>query len=90
MDLWHILVLAVVRHTLGTNWDRLHDMANYHEQIRKIMGVHASAFMEDDRVEFGYQTILDNVYLLDETVLAEVNQLVVEAGHSLLKKRRSS
>ena len=89
MDLWHILVLAVVRHTLGTNWDRLHDMANYHEQIRKIMGVHASAFIEDDKVEFGYQTILDNVYLLDETVLAEVNQLVVEAGHLLLKKKEA-
>ena len=23
MDLWHILVLAVVRHTLSTNWERL-------------------------------------------------------------------
>ena len=24
MDLWHILVLAVVRHATGTNWDTLH------------------------------------------------------------------
>ena len=87
MDLWHILVLAVVRHTLSTNWDRLEDMANYHELIRKIMGVHATAFIEDDKIEFGYQTILDNVSLLDETLLAEVNQLIVEAGHSLLKKK---
>jgi IS5 family transposase len=23
MDLWHILVFAVVRNTLGTNWDRM-------------------------------------------------------------------
>src|SRR5215210_4694296 len=44
MDLWHILVLAVVRHTLSTNWDRLEDMANYHQLIRQIMGVHNSAF----------------------------------------------
>ena len=87
MDLWHILVLAVVRHTLSTNWDRLEDMANYHELIRKIMGVHATAFIEDDKIEFGYQTILDNVSLLDETLLAEVNQLIAEAGHSLLKKK---
>jgi IS5 family transposase len=28
MDLWHILVLAVVRHTLSTNWDRLEHLAN--------------------------------------------------------------
>jgi IS5 family transposase len=87
MDLWHILVLAVVRHTLSTNWDRLEDMANYHQLIRQIMGVHNSAFDEDDRIQFGYQTILDNVSLLDESLLTEVNQLVVEAGHSLLKKK---
>src|SRR5665647_3274574 len=58
MDLWHILVLAVVRHTLSTNWDRLEDMANYHELIRGVMGVHATAFIEEDKIEFGYQTIL--------------------------------
>ena len=87
MDLWHILVLAVVRHTLSTNWDRLEDNANHHELIRKIMGVHATAFLEGDKIEFGYQTILDNVSQLDESLLEEVNQLVVEAGHSLLKKK---
>jgi len=87
MDLWHILVLAVVRHALSTNWYRLEDMANYHELIRRVMGVHATAFIEDDKIEFGYQTILDNVSLLDETLLAQVNELVVDAGHALLKKR---
>ncbi len=87
MDLWHILVLAVVRHTLGTNWDRLEIDANHNELIRRVMGVHATAFCEDDRIEFGYQTILDNVSLLDESLLADINQLVVEAGHSLLKKK---
>src|SRR5687767_8159707 len=40
MDLWHILVLAVVRHTLSTNWDRLEDLANNHRTLRQIMGVH--------------------------------------------------
>ena len=87
MDLWHILVLAVTRHTLSTNWDRLEHLANYDQLIREIMGVHATAFIENDKIEFGYQTILDNVSLLDETLLTEVNQLVVEAGHSLLKKK---
>jgi len=89
MDLWHILVLAVVRHTLSTNWDRLHDMANHHELIRQVMGVHATAFIEYEKPEIGYQTILDNVSLLDEIVLAEINQLIVEAGHSLLKKKEA-
>lgn len=87
MDLWHILVLAVVRHTLSTNWDRLEYLANYDQLLRETLGVHATAFIENDKIEFGYQTILDNVSLLDESLLAEVNQLVVEAGHSLLKKK---
>ena len=87
MDLWHILVLAVVRHTLSANWDRLEDNANHHELIRKIMGVHATSFLEGDKITFGYQSILDNVSQLDEKLLAEINQLIVEAGHSLLKKK---
>ena len=86
MDLWHIFVLAVVRHTLDTNWDRLHDTANYHELVRSIMGVHGSAFY-DEKIEFSYQNILDNVSLLDEELLEEINDIVVEAGQQLLKKK---
>ena len=88
MDLWHILVLAVVRHTLSTNWDRLEYLANYDLLLRQTLGVHATAFIEDDKIEFGYQTILDNVSLLDETLLDQINQLIVEAGHSLLQTKR--
>src|SRR5260221_12598083 len=33
MDLWNILVLAVIRHTLDTNWDRLEEMANSHKLL---------------------------------------------------------
>ena len=40
MDLWHILVLAGVRHTLGTNWDRLEHIANNDLLTRKILGVY--------------------------------------------------
>lgn len=88
MDLWHILVLAVVRHPLGTNWNRLHDTANYHELVRSVMGVHNRSDYYDQKIEFGYQNILDNVSLLDEELLQEVNQLIVEAGHQLLKKKK--
>ena len=45
MSLWEILVLAVIRNSLDTNYDRLHDFANYHVLVRSVMGVH---------VEFGY------------------------------------
>ncbi len=87
MDLWHILVLAVVRHACSTNWDTLETWANHHELVRRVMGVHATAFIEEEKIEFAYQTILDNVSLVDEALLYEINQLVVDAGHKLVKKK---
>lgn len=90
MDLWHILVLAVVRHALDTNWDRLHYLSNYDELLRSIMGVHATAFIEESKPEFNYQTIIDNVSLIDEELLNEVNQIVVEAGYALIKKKEEA
>src|SRR6266542_2591232 len=86
MDLWHILVLAVVRHTLSTNWDRLEHLANYDQLVREILGVHTTGF-NDDKFEFPYQSILDNVQLIDEALLQQINLLIVEAGHSLVKKK---
>lgn len=87
MDLWHMLVLAVVRHACDTNWDTLETWANHHELVRKVMGVHATAFIEDEKIEFNYQTILDNVSLIDEALLHQINLLVVAAGHKLVKKK---
>jgi transposase, IS5 family len=87
MDLWHILVLAVVRHALSTNWDRLEYLANYDQLLREIMGVHATAFIEDEKIEFNYQSILDNVSLVDEALLRDINELVIDAGHTLVKKK---
>ncbi len=87
MDLWHILVLAVVRNACGTNWDTLETWSNHHELVRRVMGVHASAFIEDEKIEFHYQSILDNVSLIDEVLLQQINLLVVDAGHHLVKKK---
>ena len=87
MDLWHILVLAVVRQACGTNWDTLETWSNHHELVRRVMGVHATAFIEEEKIEFSYQTILDNVSLIDEGLLLDINLLVIEAGHKLVKKK---
>ena len=87
MDLWHILVLAVVRHACGTNWDTFETWSNHHELIRRVMGVHATAFIEDEKIEFNYQSILDNVSLVDEALLQQINLLVADAGHKLVKKK---
>ena len=86
MDLWHILVLAVVRHTLDTNWDRLEHVANFDLLTREILGIHVNLWGAEKK-EFSYQTIIDNVSLVDEQLLHEINQLVVEHGQDLLKKK---
>jgi len=83
MDLWHILVLAVIRHSLDTNWDRLTHIANYDALVRNIMGV-LPDLSED---EFEYQNILDNVSMIDEDLLQKINAIVVEAGQQLIKKK---
>ena len=86
MDLWHLLVLAVVRHTLDTNWDRLEHLSNYDQLLRQILGVHVVEFGVEE-MEFAYQTIVDNVSQLDEELLQKINLLVVQHGHNLLKKK---
>lgn len=86
IDMWHILVLAVVRHALDTNWDRLEDMANYHKLLRQTLGVHVEKFGIEE-TEFAYQTIVDNVSQIDDALLHEINLLIVEHGHNLLKKK---
>ena len=89
MDLWHILSLAIVRHTLDTNWDRLEHIANNDKLTRKILGIHVEKFGIEE-IEFSYQTIADNVSLIDEALLQQINTLVVEHGQKLLKKKKTN
>ncbi|MDR4508085.1 MAG: ISNCY family transposase [Candidatus Brocadiaceae bacterium] len=84
MGLWEIFVLSVVRLGLDANYDRLEDFANYHKLIRQIMGVD-TPFGEGK--SYSYQSIKDNVSLLDEETLGEINEIVVSSGHRLLKKK---
>lgn len=86
MDLWHILVLGVVRHACNTNWDKLHRYANTDIEMRKIMGLHSTDFY-NNFYEFEYQNILDNVSLLDVETINKINATVVEYGLTLLKKK---
>jgi transposase, IS5 family len=83
MDLWHVLVLSVIRHACDTNWDKVHWMANNDVKIRSILGV---PLLETD-YEFGYQSIIDNISLIDDQLLLEINQIVAEAGQQMLKKK---
>lgn len=69
---------------LNTNYDRLHDMANFHKLIREVMGVENRL---NEGKTYGLQTIKDNVSLLDEETIGRVNALVVETAHKFVLKK---
>ena len=84
MDMWRILVLAVLRCGIGCDFDRLQELANQHRTVRKMLG-HG-----DDRVDgyqYSRQTISANVALLPPELLHEVKILVESTEHAVAKKR---
>jgi len=83
MDLWKILVMGAVRLNGNMNYDRLHDVANNHCQMRQMLGITAW----NQKPVFPMQTIKDNASLLTPELLNEINTLVVAAGHKLVKKK---
>jgi len=82
MELWKILVLGTLRLNCNWDYDKVQEMANQHSTLRQMLG---HAFM-DKSYQYPIQTIKDNVRLLTPEVLDEINQVVVKAGHSLVKK----
>lgn len=83
MDMWSILVLGVLRLNLNCDYDRLHNLVNNHKTIRQILG-HG---VVDDQSCYYLQTLKDNVSLLTPEILDQINQVVVNAGHELIKKK---
>jgi hypothetical protein len=82
MELWKIFVCGVVRLDLNESYDRLHELVNHHNTIREMLG-HA---MFDEEM-YHYQTLKDNVSLITPELLDKINQIVVDAGHGLVKKK---
>jgi hypothetical protein len=84
MTLWRIFVCGVVRLDLNIDYDRLHELVNQHNTLREMLGhgVH-------DKEPYHYQTLKDNVSLLTPELLDQINQLVVNAGHGLVKKKEN-
>ena len=84
MALWTILVLAVIKQGLGCDFDRLQELANHHNIIRKMLG-HGGWLACD--YEYQLQTLIDNVSLLSPALLSKVNELVVSSGHEVARKK---
>jgi len=85
MDLWQIFVLSQVRLCQNISYDELHDLANHHTLIRQIMGIESGFGYE--KVEIGYQNILDNIGLLSNDTVKELNEVIIEFGHEVFKKK---
>jgi hypothetical protein len=86
MSLWMIFVLAQIRLSKRLSYDELHTQANYNTLLRRIMGITRMAGIEEET--FPYQTIVDNVSLLDDSTLKEINDVIVSFGHEVFKKKR--
>ncbi len=84
MTLWAILVCGVVRLDLNIDYDRLQELVNHHDTLRQMLG-HG----EFDKAPYAFQTLKDNVMLLTPELLDQINQIVVSAGHALLKKKEN-
>lgn len=84
MALWPIFVCGVVRLDLNIDFDRLHELVNKHIDIREMLG--HGAFNSE---LYNLQTLKDNVSLLTPELLDKINEIVVSAGHVLVKKRKA-
>ena len=78
MELWTVLVLAVLKQGLGCDFDRLHEHANTHVVLRELLG-----HSEFDRVKYSCDRILRNVSPLDEDTLRAINEPVARHGQHL-------
>lgn len=83
MSLWRILVMGILRLNLNWDYDRLCEMVNEHQTIRKMLG-HGIC---DRKKTYQLQTLKDNVSLLTPEILNKINKAVVDCGHELLKKK---
>jgi transposase, IS5 family len=84
MAQWKILVLGTVRQGLNADYDRVLELANEHRSLRQMLGHGDWA----DATRYELQTLKDNLRLFTPEILDRINQEVVRAGHTLVKKKR--
>jgi IS5 family transposase len=85
LDLWHILVLGVVRLGLHCNYIRLEDMANHHTLLRQILGL--NPVRSPAEKPFHFNTLAENIGLVDEDLLAQINTVIEAAGRKPFRKK---
>jgi len=85
MLLWKILVLGTLRLNCNWDYDKVKEMADNHITLRLMLGHNRW----EDEYLYPIQTIKDNVSLFTPEILDRINQIVVKAGHNLVKKNET-
>ena len=73
MELWSMVVLALLKEGLNCDFDRLHRMANHDGLIRLMLG-HTSL----DAEAYHRQALIDNVSLVTPQLIGEISRLVLD------------
>ena len=82
MDLRAILVLGLVKQASGFDYDRLHSLANSHDELRRLLG-HSDI---RDRRWYRLRALTDNVNLLVPELFAKISHPVAEHAHAMAGK----
>jgi transposase, IS5 family len=82
LDYWQIIVLAAVRLGCNLDYDKLQNLAEEHRTLRRIMGV--GDWQNEEKVDFDWRRIRDNLAHLQPETLTKLNQRIVCAGHQLV------
>ncbi len=83
MVMWKILVLGTLRLNCNWDYDKLKEIADHHDTLRMMLG-HG---VDEKECCYPLQTIKDNVSLFTPSILDKINQVVVKAGHSLVRDK---
>jgi len=83
MDFWKIFVLGMLRLNCDIDFDKLHEQANNHKNLRLMLG-HGKFDWDNN---YALQTIKDNVSLFTPEILDKLNQIFVNYGHKIVGKK---
>jgi hypothetical protein len=83
MDFWKIFVLGMLRLNCEIDFDKLHELANNHKNLRLMLG-HGKF---DWDYYYALQTLKDNVSLFTPEILDKLNLIFVNYGHKIVGKK---
>ena len=83
MDLWKIFVLGMLKLNADIDFDKLHELANNHKNVRLMLG---HSILDWDNL-YALQTIKDNISLFTPEILDKLNQVFISYGHKIVGKK---